>query len=70
MITNMKVKTLKMTKITIEEMIQLIKKQIELDEERFKYEKELKELYKLCKKSIWKKLQESWQNNEYRWLSQ
>lgn len=59
MIINMKVRTLKITKITVENLIRLIYKQIESNEsEKYKYEKELKELYKLCKKSILKKIKE------------
>lgn len=49
-----------MTKITISELIQLVYDQIESksEEERFDYVAETKKLYKLCKKSLIKKLKE------------
>lgn len=47
-------------KLTLEEIIQLVKKQVELKtiSERDIYEKKFKEMYKLCKKPILKKIKE------------
>ena len=49
-----------MTKISIIELVQLVYDQIESksEEERFDYEFETKILYKLCKKSLIKKIKE------------
>jgi len=47
-------------KLTLSEIIQLVKKQVELRSitERYIFEKEFKEIYKLCKKSIFKKVKD------------
>ena len=47
-------------KLTLTKIIQLVKKQVELKSsiERYIFEKEFKEIYKLCKKSIFKKIKD------------
>ena len=49
---------MKVSKVSIEELIKLIKNQLERVEEKYKYEKEFKKLYKKCKKPILLKIKE------------
>lgn len=40
---------MKSRKLSFEDLIQLIKNQLEQQEEKFKYHKEFKDLYRMCK---------------------
>lgn len=47
---------MKSRKLSFEELIQLVKNQLEQQEDKFKYSKEFRELYRMCKKSIVSKI--------------
>lgn len=53
-------KMIKARKLTTDEMIKLFRKDIERikEEERTSYEKEMKELYRMCKKPLKNKIKE------------